>query len=129
MKKDPDETESRGRGKPSDEAGSLPADGSAGEAGSLRGAGPPGDPDGLEGELRFEEALDRLETLVEEMESGDLALEETIARFEEGQKLLRTCGQLLDRAEQRVRTILKRADGALTAEPWDAEEAEGDEGR
>jgi exodeoxyribonuclease VII small subunit len=82
---------------------------------------------GAEGELRFEDALDRLETLVEEMESGDLALEETIARFEEGQKLLRTCGQLLDRAEQRVKTILKRADGALATEPWD-EEATGDEG-
>lgn len=80
------------------------------------------------GELRFEDALDRLEALVEEMESGDLALEETIARFEEGQRLLRTCGQLLDRAEQRVRVILRRADGTLGSEPWDGEEAEGDDG-
>ena len=76
--------------------------------------------------LQFEDALERLEVLVEEMESGDLPLEETIARFEEGQKLLRTCGELLDRAEQRVKTILRRADGTLETEDW--EEADGDEG-
>ncbi|MEZ4648754.1 MAG: exodeoxyribonuclease VII small subunit [Candidatus Eisenbacteria bacterium] len=96
--------------------------------GARRGAGT-NDAGAENGEpLQFEEALERLEVLVEEMESGDLPLEETIARFEEGQKLLRTCGELLDRAEQRVKTILKRADGTFETEDWDEEEADGDEG-
>lgn len=118
MKKTSNEAESRKAGEP---AGSGPTSGIDGDHGAAVS-------EPAESEVRFEDALDRLETLVEEMESGDLALEETIERFEEGQKLLRTCGQLLDRAEQRVRTILRRADGALTTEPWDAEEATGDEG-
>ena len=68
--------------------------------------------------IRFEDALERLETLVRELEAGDLPLEETIVRFEEGQRLLKTCGDLLDRAELRVREILKRDDGTLSLGPF-----------
>ncbi len=74
------------------------------------------------GPLRFEEALERLEELVEQLESGNLALEETIARFEEGQGLLRTCTELLGRAEQKVKAVLERSDGSLTAEDFTTED-------
>lgn len=75
---------------------------------------------------RFEEALERLEGLVEELESGDLPLEDTIRKFEEGQRLLRACHELLERAELRVREILGRADGSVEERPWSGE-SNGDE--
>lgn len=64
---------------------------------------------------RFEDALRRLEQLVQELESGALPLEDSIARFEEGQELLRVCGTQLERAELRVQEVLRRADGSLAA--------------
>jgi exodeoxyribonuclease VII small subunit len=63
--------------------------------------------------LTFEEALGRLEELVETLEKGDLPLEETIVVFEEGQKLLKVLNELLGKAELRVKEILRRADGGL----------------
>jgi len=74
---------------------------------------------------KFEDALERLEELVEELESGNLALEETIAKFEEGQGLLRTCTELLGQAEQKVKAVLERSDGSLAAEDFTTED--GDE--
>ena len=82
--------------------------GTSGDDGEIEAA-VPGDP-AFTG-LRFEESLERLETLVQELESGDLPLEETIERFEEGQRLLKTCTDLLSQAEFKVKEILKRADG------------------
>ncbi len=76
-------------------------------------------------EPAFEDALERLEGLVEDMESGDLPLEETIQKFEEGQQLLQVCGRLLERAELRVKTILRNADA--TAEGPGAEDDGADD--
>jgi exodeoxyribonuclease VII small subunit len=69
-------------------------------------------------EMSFEEALARLEELVTRLEAGELPLEETIRTFEEGQALLRTCTELLGKAEQRVKEILRRADGAVDEVEW-----------
>jgi exodeoxyribonuclease VII small subunit len=74
---------------------------------------------------RFEEALGRLEELVGELESGELALEDSIARFEEGQRLLRVCTELLECAELRVREVVRRTDGSLEARHLELEEGEG----
>src|SRR5262245_11244507 len=71
--------------------------------------------------LRFEEALDRLEALVKELETGNLPLEETIGRFEEGQKLLRLCNDLLAKAELKVKEVLRQADGTLSEADWNEE--------
>lgn len=89
--------------------------------------GPAGGTSGSESQNgpRFEEALERLEELVEDLESGELALEDSIARFEEGQRLLGICTELLERAELRVREVLRRSDGSLEARPLDLEEGEG----
>ena len=57
-------------------------------------------------ELTFEEALARLQKLVEELESGDGSLEESLARYEEGMKLAAYCNELLDKAELRVHELL-----------------------
>ncbi|MCA9727637.1 MAG: exodeoxyribonuclease VII small subunit [Candidatus Eisenbacteria bacterium] len=73
---------------------------------------------------RFEEALGRLEALVGDLESGDLSLEDSIARFEEGQRLLNLCTTLLEGAELRVREVLRKADGGLESRELDLEEGE-----
>lgn len=66
----------------------------------------------------FEESLARLESLVEKMESGDLSLEDSLKTFEEGIKLTRECQQALKDAEQKVKTLALKDDGAQEA-PFD----------
>jgi exodeoxyribonuclease VII small subunit len=71
--------------------------------------------------LTFEAALEQLQTIVHELEEGELGLEASLARFEEGVRLLRTCYVILEQAEQKIE-ILTGADAAgnpVTA-PFDA---------
>lgn len=67
----------------------------------------------------FEKSLERLETLVNEMESGDLPLEEMIKHFEEGSKLVTLCSEKLTEVEQKIERLVKKGDG-LAAAPFDA---------
>jgi len=69
----------------------------------------------------FEKSLERLEQLVEQMESGELSLEEMIAHFEEGSKLVQTCTRKLDEVEQKIEKLVKK-DGQLQSEPFEVEE-------
>ena len=59
----------------------------------------------------FESALERLETIVGQMESDQLPLEELIARFEEGSKLVKVCQERLETAEKRIEIITRGASG------------------
>lgn len=56
--------------------------------------------------MNFETKLNRLEDIVEKMETGDLALEESLKMFEEGVKLVRECQTQLNAAEQKVKILL-----------------------
>jgi len=58
-----------------------------------------------EGKLTFEQAYAELEKIVAQLESGDLTLEEAVALYEQGQRLARLCGEMLDSAELRVRQV------------------------
>ncbi len=69
----------------------------------------------------FEESLARLETLVAQMEKGDLSLESSLATFEEGIKLTRECQAALNAAEQRVKLLLEK-NGELQEEPFEPED-------
>lgn len=62
----------------------------------------------------FEQALERLETIVDELEGGELTLEESLARYEEGMKLSRRLTQQLDEAEKRIERLVDAPDGAAT---------------
>ena len=62
--------------------------------------------------LDFETAMRDLEQIVERLEHGDLPLEESLAAFERGVMLTRTCQTALKEAEQKVEILLKKADGA-----------------
>ena len=57
-------------------------------------------------ELSFENALARLESIVAELESGDLALEQALATFEEGVTLSRRCASQLEDAERRIERLV-----------------------
>jgi exodeoxyribonuclease VII small subunit len=67
----------------------------------------------------FEEALKRLESLVAEMEAGELSLDQMIQHFEEGSALVEVCGKQLNEVERRIEKLVKK-DGELTTEPFEA---------
>ena len=62
----------------------------------------------------FEDALSRLETLVEKMESGEGTLEQSLDWFEEGMSLIKSCRQELEYAEQKVKELIKNTEGGYT---------------
>ena len=64
-----------------------------------------------EPQLNFEGAMDRLEEIVEQMESGKMMLEELIVRYEEGMKLVKICQERLTSAEQRIEIITRNHTG------------------
>jgi len=61
--------------------------------------------------LSFEEAIERLQTIVEELEAGSLSLEESIARYEEGMGLSKHLSRTLDAAEKRIERLTGGEDG------------------
>jgi exodeoxyribonuclease VII small subunit len=69
----------------------------------------------------FERSLARLEEVVRRLESPQLSLDDAMKLFEEGVALSRECQKQLEEAEGRVEILLKKADGKLTAEPFDPE--------
>ena len=58
-------------------------------------------------ELPFEEAIKRLEALVRELEGGNAPLDQSLKLFEEGVRLVSSCKEQLDKAEQRVRFLME----------------------
>ncbi len=69
-------------------------------------------------EPAFESALTELEQLVEQMEQGELSLEQSLSLFERGVALTRTCQQALEDAEQKVQILLKDSDGQPKTETF-----------
>ena len=75
-------------------------------------------------EKKFEEAMERLEQIVEGLEGGDLTLEESLKIFEEGMNLIRFCSKKLEEAEQKVTLLIKESGGKLTQQPFEMEDKE-----
>ena len=71
----------------------------------------------------FEQSLAELESLVGQMEQGDMSLEQSLEAFEQGVKLTRECQQRLDQAEQRVQVLVEK-NGRLVSSPLEADEQE-----
>jgi exodeoxyribonuclease VII small subunit len=76
--------------------------------------------------VKFEDQLAELEAIVARIESGERALEESIADFERGVGLLRALNRRLDEAERRVEALTRGPDGALISEPVDDEDENPD---
>ncbi|TVZ40137.1 exodeoxyribonuclease VII small subunit [Alteromonadaceae bacterium 2753L.S.0a.02] len=70
--------------------------------------------------LDFEASLEHLEELIEQLESGELSLEESLKTFEQGIKLTRQCQQALKAAEQKVAVLMKQDDGEMTETSFEA---------
>ena len=79
--------------------------------------------------LDFEQSMKRLETIVEELETGELSLEASIARYEEGIKLSRRLTLVLDESEKRIERLVEKEGQAPATEPMELSSArEGDRG-
>jgi exodeoxyribonuclease VII small subunit len=72
----------------------------------------------------FEKNLERLDSIVQQLEDADLPLEKAIQLYEEGMKLSEVCQKQLDEAEGRVEILMKKAGGKMSAEPFESEESE-----
>ncbi len=71
--------------------------------------------------LKFEEAMQRLDAIVAAMESGEIGIEESLARYEEAMQLAARCREVLDQAEQRIQKIQLDAAGKPQAVPFEPE--------
>ena len=71
----------------------------------------------------FEESVEALETIVQAIESGQIGLEESLAKYEQGMELVKRCRGILDRAEKRIEILTQPAQG-LESTPMDKAEAE-----
>ncbi len=69
--------------------------------------------------LKFEQALKRLEEIVEELEKGDLSLDESLKRYEEGIKLSRFCTKKLEETERKVELLTKNEKGEFEKTPYE----------
>ncbi len=72
--------------------------------------------------LTFEEAMERLEAIVERLEKGNAPLEEAMGLFEEGTALMKQCAAALDKAEQKVAKLFPAGDGTVMEEPMEGME-------
>lgn len=75
-----------------------------------------------EKKINLEKSLADLETLVGELEGGDLPLDKAMKKFEEGIKLTRSCQKALSEAEQKVEILLKSAGGQESLEAFEDED-------
>ena len=78
-------------------------------------------------DIKFEDALSNLESIVEKLESGELSLEESLTAFEEGIRLSRICSKRLNEAERKIEILTKGNDGELQVEDFDSKPPEESE--
>ena len=77
-------------------------------------------------EMKFEEALKKLEKIVDELEDGNIPLDEALEKYEEGIRLSKMCAKKLEVAKKKVEILLKSEDGSAELKPFDEKLAEED---
>jgi exodeoxyribonuclease VII small subunit len=70
-------------------------------------------------EIKFEDALKKLEKIVGELEDGNLSLDDALGKYEEGIKLSKLCAKRLEAAKKKVEILLKSEDGTVELKPFD----------
>ena len=78
-------------------------------------------------EKKFEKAMERLEEIVENLEGGDLPLEDALKAFEEGMRLAKFCSLKLEEAEKKVTLLIEESGGSHAQVPFELEETQDDE--
>ncbi len=76
--------------------------------------------------ISFEESVAQLEQIVQAIESGEVGLEESLAKYEQGMELVKRCRAILDRAEKRME-VLNQTAGGLQASPMQDDQASEEE--
>jgi len=69
--------------------------------------------------IKFEDALKKLEAVVNGLEGGNLSLEASLEQYEEGVKLVRLCQKKLGEARKRIEVLVKTKDGKIKIEPFE----------
>jgi len=72
----------------------------------------------------FEQAMEELELIVEDLESGDLTLDKSLERYERGVKAVRRCREILDEAEKKLNVLLKDEGGEFHENEFKEEESQ-----
>lgn len=75
----------------------------------------------MEENISFEEIIKQLEQIAQELEKGDLNLDESVAKFEQGMKLSKKCNTILENAEKRINMLI-RNDSDVTEESFTVQE-------
>ena len=70
----------------------------------------------MEENISFEENMKKLEEIATELEKGDLDLDSSVAKFEEGMKLSKQCNEMLEKAEKKITMLIKGENGELIEE-------------
>jgi len=70
-------------------------------------------------EIKFEESLKKLQGIVSDLEKGDISLDVSLAKYEEGVKLAGECQKKLEEARERIEILVKSDDGKFKLEPFD----------
>ncbi len=77
-------------------------------------------------EIKFEEALKKLEKIVQDLEKGDLSLDEALKRYQEGIELSRLCSQRLESARKRIDVLVKNKKNEFELKPLSESEIKDD---
>lgn len=72
----------------------------------------------MEENLSFEENMKKLEEIATELEKGDLDLDASVSKFEEGMKISKECSEMLEKAEKKITMLIKGEDGELAEEKF-----------
>lgn len=71
-------------------------------------------------EIKFEEALKKLEKIVADLEGGKFSLDESLKKYEEGVRIVQSCSKILESAQKKVEVLTKK-DGTFKLEPFEEE--------
>jgi len=75
-------------------------------------------------EIKFEESLKKLEKIVDDLEKGDLSLDEALKKYQEGIELSRACSQRLESAKKKIEILVKNKKGDFELKPLDETKVE-----
>lgn len=78
-------------------------------------------------EIKFEEALKKLEKIVGDLENGNIPLEDALEKYQEGIRLSGVCQKKLEAAKKKVEILLKAEDGSLELKPFDERSVDAEE--
>ena len=75
----------------------------------------------MENNKNFEEMMKDLEQIAKELESGELSLDESVKKFEQGMEISKSCSKILENAEKKITILIKDSNGEISEENFSAE--------